>query len=92
MTALGLACALSGCQAYTERHDGVTSFAGNSNAVNNAKMVEDPWKRKAYNDHLHGDSERLGDAVKRYKTSNSPESGNGVQPVLLPTVSATQTQ
>lgn len=90
-TVLGMSCALGGCQAYTERHEGVTSFAGNSLPVNEAKMAADPWKRNAYNDHIHADGERLGDAVKRYKSSNSEKSGNSVQPIILPAMQGTET-
>ncbi len=88
---LGLTCALSGCQAYSERHDGVTNFAGDAQAINEVKMVSDPWKKKAYNDHLHGDGERLGDVVKRYKTAHGEESGNSIQPLILPTMQGPET-
>lgn len=82
---------LAGCQSYFERHDGVTTFAGDAHPVNEAKMVADPWKRRAYNNHIHGDGERLGDAVTRYKTSNSEKAGNAVQPILLPTLPSGET-
>lgn len=82
----------SGCQSYIERNEGVTSFAGNAHPINEAKMVSDPWKRDAYNDHLHGDGERLGDAVVRYKTSNSEKAGNSVQPIILPALQSGETK
>ena len=90
-SAIGLACVLSGCQSYLVRHDGVTTYAGDAHPINEAKMVADPWKRDAYNDHIHHDGERLGDAVKRYKTSNGEESGNSVQPIILPTMQGPET-
>ena len=89
--AIGLMALLGGCQSYFERNDGVTSFAGEAHPVNEAKMVADPWKRDAYNDHIHHDGERLGDAVVRYKTSNSEKAGNAVQPIVLPPLQGGET-
>lgn len=65
-TALGLIFTLGGCT-YLDRQDGVTNFAGDAQAINEAKMVEDPWNKNAYNNKIEGDGERLGDTVKRYK-------------------------
>lgn len=89
--AIGSAALLGGCQQYLERHEGVTNHAGNHLAANEAKMVVDPWNRDAYNNHIEGDGKRLGDAVKRYKNSNSEESGNGQQTILLPTLPSSGT-
>jgi len=91
-SALGLICGLTACQNYLERHDGVTNFAGDAQAVNDAKMAADPWKRNAHNDHLHGDGERLGDAVKRYKGVHGEKSGNSVQPIILPGLPGAETK
>lgn len=65
-TAIGLIFALSGCT-YLDRNDGVTNFAGDAQAINEAKQTADPWNKNAYNNDIEGDGERLGDTVKRYK-------------------------
>ncbi len=58
---VGAALLVGGCQQqYLERHDGVTTHAGNHLAVNEAKMVVDPWNRDAYNNNIEGDGKRLG--------------------------------
>ena len=71
-TALGLIFTLGGCT-YLDRNEGVTSFAGDAQAINEAKMVEDPWNKNAYNNEIGGDGERLGDTVKRYKEGQKEE-------------------
>ena len=65
-TALGLIFALSGCT-YLDRNDGVTNFAGDAKAINEAKQTVDPWNRNAYNNNIEGDGQRLGSTAKRYK-------------------------
>ena len=87
-TALGLLLFATGCQSYLDRSEGVTSTAGNHLAVNEAKMVVDPWPPYADNTHLHGDGERLGDAVERYKKSNAKEENSGDQAIIIPTGSS----
>lgn len=57
----------AGCQSNLERHDGVTASAGDHLAVNEAKMVEDPWKRNAYNTDIQTDGRRSSDITKRYR-------------------------
>ena len=71
-TALGLIFTLAGCT-YLDRNEGVTSFAGDAQAINQAKMVEDPWNENAYNNKIEGDGERLGDTIKRYKEGKKEE-------------------
>ena len=71
-TALGLIFVLGGCT-YLEREEGVTTFAGDTQAINEAKMVEDPWNENAYNNEIGGDGQRLGDTVKRYKQGKLEE-------------------
>jgi len=71
-SALGLVFALGGCT-YLDRNEGITTFAGDSQAVNQAKMVEDPWNENAYNNEIGGDGQRLGDTVKRYKEGKKEE-------------------
>lgn len=88
---IGSATILSGCQQYFERHDGVTTHAGNHLAANEAKMVVDPWNRDAYNNHIEGDGKRLGDAVKRYKNANAEESSKGQETIILPALSGGET-
>jgi len=67
---LSLFFAFAGCQSYLERNDGVTSSAGDAQAINEAKLVVDPWPEHADNNHIHSDGQRLSGAVKRYKTQN----------------------
>ncbi len=71
-TAIGLIFTLAGCT-YLDRTDGVTSFAGNANAVNEAKQTVDPWNENAYNNDIEGDGQRLGDTVSRYKAGEKEE-------------------
>jgi hypothetical protein len=65
-TALGLILTLAGCT-YLDRNDGVTSFAGDTQAINLAKHTVDPWNENAYDNDLEGDGERLSSVAKRYK-------------------------
>ena len=76
LSTLGLAMVLGGCQSYLERTEGVTSFAGDSKAVNEVKMVEDHWPKHAYNNDIGGDGQRLGDTVQRYKQGQKEEEQN----------------
>ncbi|MEM7215313.1 MAG: hypothetical protein AAF423_07195 [Pseudomonadota bacterium] len=85
------ALSLSGCQQYLERHDGVTTHAGNHLAANEAKLVVDPWNPNAYNNHIEGDGKRLGDAVKRYKDANKADSEKGQETLVLPTLPTSET-
>lgn len=62
--------AISGCQNYESRHDGVTIDAGNHLAANEAQMVADPWKRNAYDTHTHADGKRSADIVKKYRNEH----------------------
>lgn len=71
-TAIGLIFALSGCT-YLDRNEGVTNFAGDTKAINQAKQTADPWNKNAYNNDIEGDGERLGDTVKRYKAGEQEE-------------------
>ncbi len=71
-TAMSLIFALAGCT-YLDRHEGVTSFAGDAHAINEAKQTADPWNPNAYNNDIEGDGERLGDTVKRYKEGEQEE-------------------
>ena len=86
-SALGLLLFAAGCQSYLDRSEGVSTTAGNHLAVNEAKMVVDPWPVYANDTHLHGDGERLGDAVEKYKKSNAKESESGTTSILIPTTS-----
>ena len=75
---------VTGCQNadYHSRHDGVTTHAGNQLAVNEAKMVSDPWKSRANNTHLHGNGRRIATAVKKYELNGEEEKtdvGAGLQ-------------
>lgn len=71
-TALSLSFALGACS-YTDRTEGVSEFAGNAQAINEAKMVVDPWNRNAYNNEIGGDGQRLGETVSRYKNGELEE-------------------
>ena len=67
------ALAVSGCQQYLARNEGVTSFAGNAHAANEAKMVVDPWPANVDNTDIPADGQRMADAVQKYKTANAPD-------------------
>lgn len=89
---LGALMLLGGCQNYLERHEGVTSHAGNHLAVNEAKMVADPWKRKAYDTHLHANGKRTADLIDKYEKEHSPDEGGKATPAfILPTASGAET-
>ncbi|MGI9350011.1 MAG: hypothetical protein ACR2O3_00495 [Rhizobiaceae bacterium] len=88
---IGSTLMLAGCQQYLVRQDTVAPEAGNHLAVNEAKMVVDPWNRDAYNNRIEGDGKRLADAVERYKDANSEDAGNDQQTIFLPTVTSGQT-
>ena len=62
---------LAACQQYLDRSEGVTSFAGNQLAANEAKMVDDPWPRYAEQTHIHHDGQRLSGTVTKYRSANS---------------------
>jgi len=71
-----------GCQNYLDRHDGVTTFAGDAQAANEIKMVVDPWNPNAENTHIDTDGKRASDAIVRYRNANegkSEEVGGGSQ-------------
>lgn len=64
---------VSGCQNYLERHDGVTTFAGDAQTANEVKMVVDPWNPNSENTHIDTDGKRAGDAIIRYRNANEGE-------------------
>ena len=64
---------LAGCQQYLDRSDGVTSYAGNHLAANEAKMVVDPWPRNVDNTDIPADGQRMSDTVRKYKTAHENE-------------------
>ena len=76
---------LAGCQQYHNRSDGVTTFAGNSNAVNEAKMVVDPWPKYLDDTDFDTDGERISAAVKRYKAGGVDPSASTIAPPTAPT-------
>lgn len=83
---------LGGCQNYLERHEGVTSHAGNQLAVNEAMMVSDPWKKKAYDTHLHGNGKRNADLIDKYEKAHAPEEGGEAGPAfILPSAPSAET-
>ena len=69
---------LAACQQNLTRTDGVTTHAGNSLAVNEAKSVVDPWPRNVENTHIEGDGQRLSKSVVQYKTNPSESAGSGL--------------
>ena len=69
-SALGLVMALAACQHSSDfdaRYEGVTEYAGNSQAVNRAKHVDDFWKPNSDNTNIPGDGQRLGNAVNKLR-------------------------
>ncbi len=67
------ALAMSGCQQYLDRNEGVTSFAGNSQAANEAKMVVDPWPRNVENTDIPADGQRMANTIDKYKNAHAPD-------------------
>ena len=69
---------LAGCQSYkytTERPETVSEFVGDAQAINNAKLAEDPWKQNSENTQINGDSKRLGNAVESYRSGETKAPG-----------------
>ena len=84
----------SGCQNYLERHDGVTTHAGNHLAINEANMVVDPWKRRAYDTNIQHDGKRAGNVAKKYHNAHNVKDDQGADPagVFLPVSPPSQTK
>ncbi len=76
IASLSVFLAAGGCQNYLERHDGVTTSAGDAHAINEAKLVVDPWNPNADNTDIHTDGKRASDAVDIYKNANNPENAS----------------
>ncbi len=62
----------TGCQQYIERKEGVTSFAGNSLAANEANMVVDPWPPNVDNTDIPANGKRMTDVHGNYQDAKSP--------------------
>ena len=75
---LGCTFALTACQRDLARTEGVTSFAGNAQAINRANQTADPWAKHAHDRNIRHDGQRLGEAVRRYK-ENSVETDTGIE-------------
>jgi uncharacterized membrane protein YgcG len=52
---------------YLQRYDGIKPGAGDAKEVNAATHVIDPWPPYVGNRHIPGDSERMANAVRRYR-------------------------
>jgi len=72
---------LSGCQQYFSRHEGVSSFAGETNAHNQAISVVDTWPDGFDNTSIETDGQRQAAAVERYK--NPPKEDTGSKSAAL---------
>ena len=79
-----LACAstLTGCAEYPSRHEGVTSFAGESLAANEAVSVVDIWPEGFENTDIPTDGKRQARAIEKYR--------NPVE--VIPVTNTSQTQ
>jgi len=77
-TALAILFTAAGCQSDLERIEGVTSYAGDAQAINRVKQTEDPWARHSHDTHIHSDGQRIGNAVKRYK-ENEVTTDTGIE-------------
>jgi predicted hotdog family 3-hydroxylacyl-ACP dehydratase len=72
LVSLGL---ISGCQNYLDRSETLSPGSGNHLAANEALMVEDPWKRNAYDTTIEGNGKRTADVVTRYENEHVKQEG-----------------
>ena len=77
-TAILLACvtSLTGCNQYLSRHEGITSFAGEALAANEAISVVDTWPDGFDNTDIPTDGKRQAAAIKRYRNPEVVSSAN----------------
>lgn len=74
LAGIALACATTGCwpygnegAQYFHRSDTITLGAGNAKDVNAAIHVIDPMPRRAYNQKIPANGDRMVGAVQRYQ-------------------------
>ncbi|MBL4725601.1 MAG: hypothetical protein JKY83_02790 [Rhizobiaceae bacterium] len=76
---------LTGCNQYLSRHEGITSFAGEALAANEAISVVDTWPDGFDNTDIPTDGKRQAAAVKRYRNpevvSSANSSGGQIQDI-----------
>ena len=69
---------------YLQRFDGVQPGAGDAKEVNAATHVIDPWPPYVGNRHIPGNSERMANAVRRYRdVSKLPCAPPSMAPVQI---------
>ena len=69
---------------YLQRFDGVQPGAGDAKEVNAATHVIDPWPPYVGNRHIPGNSERMANAVRRYRdVSKLPCAPPPIAPVQI---------
>lgn len=64
---LACLCALTGCNDYLERREGISPVAGDAVRANIATHVIDPWPPSARDRHIVLGAERLVEIVERSK-------------------------
>lgn len=62
---------LTGCNQYLSRDEGITTFAGEALAANEAISVVDTWPDGFDDTDIPTDGKRQAAAVKRYRDPNS---------------------
>jgi len=70
-TLVAITASVSGCQNYLSRHEGVTSFAGDSLAANEAISVVDTWPDGFDDTSIPTDGQRQSEAIEKYKSPAS---------------------
>ncbi len=65
---------VSSCNQAISRRDSLAPSFGNAMAANTALQTVDPWPRNVENTHIHTDSVKTDNAMKRYQAPVSSES------------------
>ncbi|PCI05532.1 MAG: hypothetical protein COB78_02755 [Hyphomicrobiales bacterium] len=68
---------LTGCNQYLSRDEGITTFAGEALAANEAISVVDTWPDDFDDTNIPTDGKRQTAAIKRYRNPDLGASGGG---------------
>ncbi len=85
VTLVAVTVSVSGCQNYLSRHEGVTSFAGDSLATNEAISVVDTWPDGFDDTSIPTDGQRQSEAIEKYKSPKSQTANQAPASIKLVT-------
>jgi hypothetical protein len=66
-----LALSVAGCNAYLERRETITSYAGDAVAANRAVHTIDPWPAGVADDSIPVSGSKLVGVIERYERRSS---------------------